>query len=180
MKNLLHCCWTLVGRLPDELSSPPTQQPNRFVLVAYGESELEVLATGITPEQRGGMIRTNLVDIPANGVARGPKVSIPLRADTVSAGREERCFKSIHAEAIVYPVSYVGSFESSDVQLNRIWETAAYTAHLCMQDDIWDAPKRDRGRWAGDRRRQRSADDRARPSAIATLIERHAGSPARG
>ena len=26
----------------------------------------------------------------------------------------------------------------------------AYTAHLCMQDDIWDATKRDRARWAGD------------------------------
>jgi len=34
--------------------------------------------------------------------------------------------------------------------LNRIWETGAYTAHLCMQDGIWDAIKRDRGRWAGD------------------------------
>jgi len=34
--------------------------------------------------------------------------------------------------------------------LNRIWETGAYTAHLCMQDGIWDAVKRDRGRWAGD------------------------------
>ena len=34
--------------------------------------------------------------------------------------------------------------------LNRIWETGAYTMHLCMQDDIWDAVKRDRGRWIGD------------------------------
>ena len=34
--------------------------------------------------------------------------------------------------------------------LNRIWETGVYTSHLCMQDDIWDAPKRDRGRWMGD------------------------------
>jgi hypothetical protein len=43
-----------------------------------------------------------------------------------------------------------GHFQSSDPLLNRIWETGAYTAHLCMQDDIWDAIKRDRGRWAGD------------------------------
>ena len=34
--------------------------------------------------------------------------------------------------------------------LNRIWETGAYTVHLCMQDGLWDAPKRDRGRWVGD------------------------------
>ena len=31
-----------------------------------------------------------------------------------------------------------------------MWAIGAYTAHLCMQDDIWDAPKRDRGRWMGD------------------------------
>jgi alpha-L-rhamnosidase len=33
----------------------------------------------------------------------------------------------------------------------RHWKSLeGYTAHLCMQDDIWDAPKRDRGRWMGD------------------------------
>jgi alpha-L-rhamnosidase len=47
-------------------------------------------------------------------------------------------------------VKYGGSFESSDPMLNRIWETGAYTAHLCMQDGIWDASKRDRARWMGD------------------------------
>ena len=38
----------------------------------------------------------------------------------------------------------------SDPLLNRIWEMGAYTAHLCMQDGVWDASKRDRGRWMGD------------------------------
>jgi hypothetical protein len=51
---------------------------------------------------------------------------------------------------IYYPVKYEGSFESSDPLLNRIWEMGAYTAHLCMQDGVWDASKRDRGRWMGD------------------------------
>lgn len=121
------------------------------VSVAYGESELEALATGITPEQRGGnYLGTNLVDIPANGVARGPKSAFRYVRIRFLRGAKSVAFRSIHAEAIVYPVNYVGSFESSDAELNRIWETAAYTAHLCMQDDIWDAPKRDRGRWAGD------------------------------
>ncbi len=59
-------------------------------------------------------------------------------------------FPKIQAEAIYYPVTYAGSFDSSDPLLNRIWETGAYTVHLCMQDGIWDAPKRDRGRWVGD------------------------------
>ncbi len=49
-----------------------------------------------------------------------------------------------------YPVEYVGAFDCSDEMLTRIWYTGAYTAHLCMQEDIWDAPKRDRARWMGD------------------------------
>ena len=47
-------------------------------------------------------------------------------------------------------MKYAGSFESNDTRLNQIWEVAAYTAHLCMQDSIWDGIKRDRGRWIGD------------------------------
>ena len=49
-----------------------------------------------------------------------------------------------------YPVQYWGSFNCSDPLLTRIWYAGAYTAHLCMQEEIWDAPKRDRGLWIGD------------------------------
>jgi len=49
-----------------------------------------------------------------------------------------------------YPVTYQGAFSCSDPVLTRIWYAGAYTAHLCMQEDIWDAPKRDRGLWIGD------------------------------
>ena len=49
-----------------------------------------------------------------------------------------------------YPVQYQGSFDCSDPLLTKLWYTGAYTAHLCMQEDIWDAPKRDRARWIGD------------------------------
>jgi len=58
--------------------------------------------------------------------------------------------RSLGVDGIYYPVEYRGAFQSSDPLLNRIWEVGAHTAHLCMQDDIWDAPKRDRARWMGD------------------------------
>lgn len=119
--------------------------------VAYGETEIEAMATGLTPGQRGGnYLGTNLLYVPANGTVSGPKSAFRYARITFLRGAPELALRSIHAEAITYPVIYEGSFESSDERLNRIWETAAYTAHLCMQDDIWDAPKRDRGRWAGD------------------------------
>jgi hypothetical protein len=49
-----------------------------------------------------------------------------------------------------YPVQYRGRFDCSDPLLTRIWYVGAYTAHLCMQEEIWDAPKRDRSLWIGD------------------------------
>ena len=119
--------------------------------IAYGESELEALATGLTPGLRGGnYLGTNILEVPANGIARGPKSAFRYVRIRFLHGASPMAFRPIRAETIYYPVQYAGSFESSDPLLNRIWETGAYTAHLCMQDGIWDAPKRDRGRWVGD------------------------------
>lgn len=119
--------------------------------IAYGESEIEAMSTGLTTGQRGGnYLGTNILEVPPNGVARGPKSAFRYVRISFLRGGPLTAFKSIRLEGIYYPVKYEGSFESSDPLLNRIWETATYTAHLCMQDGIWDAPKRDRGRWVGD------------------------------
>jgi len=58
--------------------------------------------------------------------------------------------KEIRAVAVYRDNPYLGSFTCSDVRLNRIWETAAYTVHVTMQDYLWDGIKRDRMVWAGD------------------------------
>jgi alpha-L-rhamnosidase len=119
--------------------------------IAYGESEIEAMATGLTAGQQGGnYLGTNLLEVPANGIVRGPKSGFRYVRIRFLRGAPATVFKSIRVEGIYYPVEYKGSFDSSDQQLNHIWETGAYTAHLCMQDGIWDAPKRDRGRWVGD------------------------------
>jgi len=47
-------------------------------------------------------------------------------------------------------IEYKGSFECNDQRLNKIFDTAAYTVHLNMQDYIWDGIKRDRLVWIGD------------------------------
>lgn len=47
-------------------------------------------------------------------------------------------------------IPYTGSFRCSDPRLNDIWDTGAYTVHLCMQDYLWDGVKRDRLVWLGD------------------------------
>ena len=59
-------------------------------------------------------------------------------------------YRGIDADHLYYPVEYRGSFDCSDSRLTQIWYTGAYTSHLCMQNEIWDAPKRDRWAWMGD------------------------------
>jgi hypothetical protein len=58
--------------------------------------------------------------------------------------------KSVRAIFVYRDLPYRGSFRCSDERLNRIWQTGAYTAHLNMQDYLWDGIKRDRLVWIGD------------------------------
>ncbi|HWB85409.1 MAG TPA: alpha-L-rhamnosidase C-terminal domain-containing protein [Bryobacteraceae bacterium] len=110
--------------------------------IEYGESDSEAL--------NGPYLGNNLLRVAPHATAYGPKTAFRYARVYFLGGGSAMPFASIRADAIYYPVEYRGSFESSDTLLNRIWETGAYSAHLCMQDDIWDAPKRDRGRWMGD------------------------------
>jgi hypothetical protein len=112
------------------------------VTVQYGESEAEM--------QGGPTLGVNLLYIPAHGTVHGPKSAFRFAKIRFLQASGPLRFHAIRLNGIYYPVKYQGSFESSDAMLNRIWEVGAYTAHLCMLDDIWDAPKRDRGPWMGD------------------------------
>ncbi len=59
-------------------------------------------------------------------------------------------FKAIQGVFHYLDLDYVGSFSCSDEKLTRIWNTAAYTAHVNMQEYLWDGIKRDRLVWIGD------------------------------
>ena len=112
------------------------------VQIAYGESQGEAL--------HEPYLGTDDLLIPGHATAYGPKSAFRYVRLQFIHGPSVLRFKAIRVNAIYYPVKYQGAFESSDSLLNRIWMVGAYTAHLCMQDDIWDAPKRDRVRWMGD------------------------------
>ncbi len=109
--------------------------------VSYGESVEEALGHPY--------LGVRYVTVPEHGEAFGPKSGFRFVHLDFPPGVHST-WSLIDAQGIAYPVEYKGSFESSDPVLNRIWETGAYTAHLCMQEGIWDGVKRDRGRWMGD------------------------------
>ncbi len=54
------------------------------------------------------------------------------------------------AMTLMRPLEHVGAFECDDERLNQIWRVGADTVALCMQDFLWDGPKRDRLVWMGD------------------------------
>lgn len=58
--------------------------------------------------------------------------------------------KAVQGVFCYQPLEYYGSFECSDPLLNKIYDTAVYTCHLCIQNEIWDGIKRDRLVWVGD------------------------------
>ena len=111
------------------------------VETSYGESAEEAMGHAYLGIRK--------ITVPPRGEAFGPKSAFRYVRLTFPKNVESR-WRQVDVEGIAYPVQYRGSFVSSDELLNRIWETGAYTAHLCMQEGIWDAPKRDRGRWMGD------------------------------
>ena len=125
---------------------------SRVQLTSHADTLIEAQASyGESPEEAlhdKSYLGTRTIAVPAHATVFGPKsafryVKLTAPADTLRK-------LDIRAQAITFSLDYTGSFESSDPELNRIWETAAYTARLCMQEGIWDAPKRDRGRWMGD------------------------------
>lgn len=58
--------------------------------------------------------------------------------------------KTVPAVFIFRDYDYIGSFECDDAEVNKIYDTAAYTCHLCLQNMVWDGIKRDRLVWIGD------------------------------
>jgi alpha-L-rhamnosidase len=111
------------------------------VQVATGESREECLKS-----PWGG---PHLLTCDAAGKAASPYSAFRY-AKVSFLGTQPYTLTSVTLDHKYYPVQYKGSFACSDPRLTKLWYTGAYTAHLCMQEDIWDAPKRDRARWIGD------------------------------
>jgi hypothetical protein len=109
--------------------------------VQYGESVDEASASPY--------LGANEIYVPPYGTAYGPKSAFQYALLRFLGGSSPLRFKAIDVDYIYYPVKQIGYFESSDLVVNKIWQAGAYTAHLCMQDAVWDGPKRDRMCLAG-------------------------------
>lgn len=92
-------------------------------------------------------IKTSLV--PYSDASWGQTGYRFVRLDILSG--EGVKIKSIEGIYSHNDLEMVGSFKCDDDLVNRIYDTAAHTTDLCIQNDmVWDGIKRDRLVWIGD------------------------------
>ncbi len=114
------------------------------IRLRFGESVSEVMAE---PNQDHSIHDTELI-LPKMGAQEYGNTGFRfVRVDVLEGNLR---LQNIQAVALYHDLEYVGQFECSDERLNRVWQTAAYTVHLNMQDYIYDGIKRDRLVWMGD------------------------------
>lgn len=66
--------------------------------------------------------------------------------------------RRVEALFSTYPQTRRGSFVSSDVMLNRIWEVGAHTLQCCSEDTYTDCPTYEQTNWVGDARNEALID----------------------
>lgn len=122
------------------------------VRIRFGESVAESCADAASGERGAGndhAMRDFELTLPAMGAIEvGNSGFRFVRIDLVSTGRLD--LEAVRAIELKRPMARLGAFRSSDERLNRVFETAVRTVHLCCQNYIWDGIKRDRLVWMGD------------------------------
>lgn len=122
------------------------------VRVRYGESASEAMSDvgGKGGATNDHAMRDQVISLPMMGVVEiGNSGYRFVRIDLAEPGRTLK-IKEVRAISIMRDLEYAGTFHCSDERLNRIWETGAYTVHLCMQNFLIEGIKRDRLVWMGD------------------------------
>lgn len=119
--------------------------------VRFGESVMEAMTplgeknTTNDHANRDQVINVGFLSAPETNESGYRFLRIDLLDDDASLN-----INAIEGVFIYRDLEYKGSFECDDPLVNRIWNTAAYTAHLNMQEYLWDGIKRDRLVWIGD------------------------------
>ena len=125
----------------------------RFRIV-LGESVTEALSSVDAPETTATndhAVRDFELAVPWLGsVEMGNSGFRFARVELVDGDGEDVSLVVVRAISRFRDAPYLGSFKCNDERLNQIWQTGAYTVHLCMQEYLWDGVKRDRLVWMGD------------------------------
>ena len=113
------------------------------VSLYYGESKEEALSTGSCE---------TLDRVEVNAGSKMDSVMVLTKAFRYVNVQAEGgvTFDSVSMLYEYLPVENRGAFRCSDTGINKIWDVAAYTMHLCTREFFIDGIKRDRWIWSGD------------------------------
>ena len=120
-------------------------------LVRHGESISEAITPLGTKNARNDhAIRDSVIDVPFmsafdTGETGFRYLYFELQDEDITVN-----INSFTGVLIINDYPWLGSFDSDDELLNRIWKTSAYTVQLNIQHFFWDGIKRDRLVWLGD------------------------------
>jgi len=125
------------------------------VRIRFGESVSEAMSdtdgrTPMTSATNQHSLRDFMLDLPWLGSVEAGDSGFRFVRIDLEEPEAVLPLKSVRAVLKFRDIPYRGSFRCSDDRLTRIWETGAYTVHLCMQNYLWDGVKRDRLVWLGD------------------------------
>ncbi len=121
------------------------------VRLRFGESVSEAMSDiNVKGATNDHSLRDFIIELPWLGKIEVGNTGFRFLRIDIEDTSSELLIKEIRAIAVQRNLKYIGSFNSSDQELNKIWKTGAYTVHLNMQEYLWDGIKRDRLVWVGD------------------------------
>ena len=134
-----------------QLGMSPCTRKGSKVRLRFGESVSETLSTagGEGGATNDHAIRDFEILVPWFGQLEIGNTGYRFLRIDLAEG-EKVGFEFVRAVSLMRPMKATGSFKSSDERLNRVFDTAVRTVHLCCQDYLWDGIKRDRLVWMGD------------------------------
>lgn len=119
--------------------------------VNFGESATEAItANGVKGTTNDHSVIESEIDVSLyNGTSFGKTAFRFVYLELLSEN-STYTITNLKAECTLRDIPYLGSFSCDDDTLTNIYNTSAYTLHLCMQEKLWDGVKRDRLVWIGD------------------------------
>ncbi len=121
------------------------------IRVRFGESVMEALTPIGVKNTTNNHANRDMI-ISASGLSANETNETGYRFAYIELADDDAALNIVGIKGVFHyrDLEYLGSFESSDALLNKIWQVSAYTVHLNMQEYLWDGIKRDRLVWIGD------------------------------
>ena len=119
--------------------------------ITYGESAAEALSEiGYKNATNDHSVRDTDIFLPTFSDMTFNETGFRFLFIRLKGKDAKLSLKAVTAVSVYRDIPSLGSFCCDNEILNKIYDTAAYTCKLCLQNYIWDGIKRDRLVWVGD------------------------------